>query len=280
MNRTLLPLLLLLLTAAAAGCYTSPPSEKPPDGPLRVERLDEALQRADQFRDQEEWDQAYRWYDHAAALDSGRTADLRIAEGKFECGRRLAVEGVGVDMFGLVPDRREGIQWLLGIARDYRFTDVAPKALYYAAVGYRLIEEPDVGVMACDRLIRDYPESEWAEAAEYERVLALLTASRALDYDGAPLGEAQWRLEMYAHLHPDGRNEAKASATLKKVRDYRAEKDYRVAKWYAFSDHDFGARYYYKQVRDRYPGTVWAKLSEDALRSMGPEPPEPEDATR
>lgn len=269
-----------LCVGAATGCYSAPPTDTPPKGRIRDQRLAETLQKADALRKAEDYDQAFRWYDHAAALDSERTADLRIAEGKFECGRQLAVEGVGVDMFGLVPDRREGIRWLLGVARDYRFSDVAPKALYWAAVGYRIIGEPDVGVLAADRLIREYPESEWAESAEYERVLSLLEASRAVNYDGAPLGEAQWRLEMYGHLHPDGRNRPKAVATLSKVRDYRAEKDFRVAKWYAFNNHDDGARFYYREVKERYPGTVWAKLAEDALRDMGPEPDEPEDATR
>ncbi len=263
---------LLGCAVAASGCFSAPPSDTPKDPRLRNTQLVKALERADGYLADEDFDQAYRWFDHAAALDGGRTADLKIAEGKFECARQLAIEGVGVDMFGLVADRREGIQWLLGVVRDYRFSDVAPKALYWAAVGYRLIGEPDVGVLAADRLIRNYPESAWAEAAEYERVLSLLDAARAINYDGAPLAEAQWRLEMYEHLHPAGANRGKAGKALQQIRDYRAEKDFRVAEWYAFQDHTVGARFYYEEVVRRFPKTDWAEQAQERIDALPPAP--------
>ncbi|MHC5019648.1 MAG: outer membrane protein assembly factor BamD [Planctomycetota bacterium] len=266
----------LCCLVAVAGCYTAPPSEKPPEGRVRDQKLAEALAKADQFLADDDPDQAYQWYDHAAALDSRRTADDRIASGKLECGRRLAVEGEGVDLFGLVADRRQGIEWLVRVSTDYRFSDHAPAALYYAAVGYRLIDEPDVAVLAAERLIRDYPESAWAEAAEYERVRALLAASRAIDYDGAPLHEAQWRLEMYEQLHPNGANSAQAGRTLERVRDYRAEKDYRTARWYAWNERDFAARFYYQEVINRFPKTTWADRAKQELEAMGPAPPDPD----
>lgn len=262
---------------AAGGCYTSPPTDTPPDGRLRERRLTETLAEADRFLAADDPDQAYQWYDHASLLDARRTADVRIAEGKIECARRLAIDGTGVDMFGLVPDRRQGIKWLLEVARDYRFTDAAPKALFFAAMAYRIIDEPDVAVLAAERLIREHPESVWAEAAELERVLALLTATRAIDYDGQPLAEAQWRLEMYGHLHPAGVNRATAAEKLRQVRDYRAEKDYRTARWYDWREHAIGARYYYEEITREYPGTLWAELAGQRLRAMGPAPVDADD---
>lgn len=248
---------------AALGCASGPdPAERTDPDALTAasaESLARALADARRAQTAGDWLAAWAAWDKAAALDGARAHEAEIAQGRLAVGKAIAIDGARIEFWGLLPDRQRGIDYLLATARQHRHGDVAPQALFYAAQASRLIGEPDLAQLYLDQLVGTYGETDWAEAAEYERVLALLQAARTLEHDLGPLEECAWRLPIYLDVYPRGRNREAAKATLEAVRENLAERDYRTGRWYERDGKPDGARVYYREVTRRFPASPWAE---------------------
>lgn len=257
---------------AALGCAGGPePSERTDADAVTAasaESLARALEDARRFQAQSDWLAAWQAWDKAAALDGTRAHEAEIAEGRLAVGKAIAIDGARVELWGLLPDRQRGIDYLLSAARQHRHGDVAPRALFYAAQASRLMGEPDLARLYLDQLVQLYRESGWAEAAEYERVLALLQAARTLEHDLEPLEECHWRLTFYLDDYPSGPNAAAARATLDAVRDNLAERDYRTGRWYERQGKPDAARHYYREVARRFPTSRWTEEATARLEGL------------
>lgn len=274
---------LCVIVGALAGCATAPEAPERTDADAvtaaSAEVLDRALADARRAHAAGDWLAAWRAWDKVAALDGARVHESAIAEGRLAAGKAIAIDGARVELWGLLPDRQRGIDFLLATARQHRHGDVASRALFYAAQASRLIGEPDLAQLYLDQLVANDPKSAWAEAAEYERVLALLQAARTLEHDLGPLEECAWRLAIYLDLYPNGRNFAAAKATLAQVQENLAERDFRTGRWYERDGKPDAARVYYREVARRFPTSPWADEAAARLAALPPPaqvwPPEP-----
>ena len=174
-------------------------------------------------------------------------------------------------------DREFGIKALERFQRERERHPSADDALHYAAEAYEENDEPGLAIDTWTKLGRLYPESEWAETAEYRTGLATLRLSDGPYYDKAPMYGGLKRLEAYLKRHPRGNHAKEAADKIAELREGLAEQLFEVAEYYERKDQLYSARLYLAAIERDFPKTD-AALEAKALAAQIPRtspPPAP-----
>jgi outer membrane protein assembly factor BamD (BamD/ComL family) len=123
-----------------------------------------------------------------------------------------------------------------------------------------------------------YPRSEMQFEAHLLGLQAKLRKYQGADYDGTPLEEAkhlvkQLRLQFAGRLSNEERE--RLTTVEGQLNLEIATRDYRMAEFNDGTKHYGAARYYYRQVIQKYPDTELAKQARDRLAQIGDEPDMP-----
>ena len=210
-------------------------------------------------------------YDIARLADPTGDLGPGIARGWLAIGRALAIDGVGIEPFGLglFADRQRGIDLLVRLAEVFPNSPEAEAALYAIGESHLISDEPALAQGAFDDLCARAPDSPWTEPAAYQRAEALLRLGRGVDYDRGPIEQARWHLQMYVARFPGGANRAHAEARLGEIAELLAEKDWRTAGWYARHGDAGASRIYLASIVREYPTTTYATRARAALGAPG-----------
>jgi len=190
-------------------------------------------------------------------------AELVIAE-MFLAGKKRKVWKIL--RFGAVD---EALDILDDIIANNPKSDVAEQAIKIKADYYFRTGQYDLAEDEFARLAREYPRS------RYERYALLLSARSALasfpgiDFDDAPLIEAAERLRQFQEKYPEHAQAEGVSQLLEKIRNTRAQKEYRIGRYYERTKHYDAAAFYYRSVMTHWPQTTWAGLAESRLLELG-----------
>jgi len=113
-----------------------------------------------------------------------------------------------------------------------------------------------------EKVLNDYPESEWAKAAKYQ--IAMSDAKRSTDaqYDQKITKVAVEGLEKFVEVYPDGQLSIEAKDQIKELREKEAKNNFIVAKFYEKQKNYKAAKMYYQVVVDDYSDT---SIVRDAL---------------
>lgn len=178
----------------------------------------------------------------------GEEGDFRRAERMFQQGRYLqAVEAL--DAFRNEhpgSDRIDDAIFLLGIAHQKQ--------------GESLLARDEF-----DRLLRDYPQSNHREEAQFERALAWLADSRGPDLDPEPTEEALSAFRAYLRLYPDGPHRPEAEKHEATCLDRLAVKAYLNGRTYLLAKQGEAAAIYFAKSLSIRPGSTRAG---DAMRGL------------
>ncbi|MGE0706416.1 MAG: outer membrane protein assembly factor BamD [Planctomycetota bacterium] len=158
-----------------------------------------------------------------------------------------------------MTDRDFGIKALERFQRERERHPLADDALHYAAVGYEASNEPGLAIDTWTKLGRLYPQSEWAETAEYRTALATLRLSDGVVYDKGPLESGLERLEAYLRDHPKGDHAAEAQQKVAALREQLAGQLLVAARYYQRKDRPYAARLYLNAIQRDYPKTDAAR---------------------
>ena len=118
---------------------------------------------------------------------------------------------------------------------------------------------------AYERLIDEYPESDWVPAARYKVALTHLSQSEGFNHDLRPVYTAEKLLEEYIQDYPAGGIVAEAEKTLIRIKEALARRDTEVAQFYLDRDRPLSAAIYYQAVLREQPQ---AKAVKVALRKL------------
>jgi hypothetical protein len=181
-----------------------------------------------------------------------------------------------------LTDLEFGIQALERFQRARERHPSSDDALHYAAEAYLESGDPGLAVDTWTRLGRTYPDSEWAETAEYRTGLATLALSDGPRYDKGPMISGLKRLEAYLRDHPRGNHAKQARAKTKELRELLSTQLLIVARYYQRKDQDYSARLYLTAIQRDYPKTPAAREAATLANSIPktsppPAPPPPEE---
>ncbi len=119
------------------------------------------------------------------------------------------------------------------------------------------------------RLMNDHPQSRYMQYALRRAADSAAATFGGVEYDEAPLIEAENRYEEYARRYPDAAEEEAVSAILETMRAKRADKALNMAQYYERSRHPRTAVFYYQLVVRDWPGTLAEQKARERLSLLG-----------
>ncbi len=171
----------------------------------------------------------------------------------------------------------DGLQMLDEITADYPDEPLSQLALKTKAD--HLFRTGDHALAELDyaRMLRDYPQSRYRQYASQRSAESALASYGGIEYDDAPLIEAQQRYEDYRRDFPSAAETEGVAQILDTIREYRAEKVLSIASYYDRTDHLGSAVYYYRKLNNEFPDSSAAVRSRQRLEILGatdePAPP-------
>jgi outer membrane assembly lipoprotein YfiO len=216
---------------------------------------------------------SYKWYEEIVngwagteLADQAMRRELIVAEMfLFRKHKRPVLGG----MFR-VSATEEAIEMLSRIIDQHApRTRVAEQALRMQADYHFEHGEFEDAERAYARLAREFPRGEYERLALERAADAALASFAGVDFDDAPLLEAEERYVQYQQRFPRIAETQGVPHRLDGIRQRRAEKEFSVARFYERTGQGQAAIFYYRYVADSWPETLWAEQARARLISLG-----------
>jgi len=222
------------------------------------------------LEDQERLFQAYQAYQKVIDKYPFSELSAKVVEKEYKIGERF-LEGEGKKT-GLMNAVIGGGYDVIAVFRAV--IKNAPYGSYAAPSQYKIglyLQEKGLYQEARDefeKVINDYPDSEWVKAAKYQIALVDSQRSTGAQYDQKITQAAVDEFKEFAQNYPDAELSEKAHQYISELRDKDAENNFIVAHFYEKQKQYDAARVYYNSVIEDFPGSFWAKKSENQIKEL------------
>ncbi|MDD5610798.1 MAG: outer membrane protein assembly factor BamD [Candidatus Omnitrophica bacterium] len=187
--------------------------------------------------------------------------EFKIAE-KFMSGEKRKFAGMPL------PVDNPSIEIFSKIVSNSQYGPLAPVAQYklgLVLMGLARYSEADE---AFEKVISNYPTSEWAEAAKYQLAATQAKQSQGPEYDQVSMQEAKNKFEQFVKEHPDASLSKEAEKNISELKNKEAEANYNIAVFYEKQKAYAAAKDYCQLVVDNYSETPWAKQAEAKIKEI------------
>ncbi len=177
------------------------------------------------------------------------------------------------------PKKNQFITTLTG--GDYDVVDVFRTVIKNAPYGkYAAVSQYKIGLYLAeknmyqeardefDKVVNDYPQSEWVKAAKYQIAVVDAARSSSAQYDQKVTKAATEAFEAFVKDYPDAELSAKAKQEIASLNNKEAENNFLVAKFYAKNKKYEAAKVYYNSIIMDFPDSSWAALALEQLRIL------------
>ncbi len=189
---------------------------------------------------------------------------------------------IGLDYLEGRSDKKGLLGGIVAMANEDQIVDIfrtviknAPYGEFAAPAQYKIglfLMEKKLYVEARDefeKVINDYPQSEWVKAAKYQIALTDAKRSTTPEYDQKVTGAAVSEFKDFVTANPDAELSEKAKSQIQQLREKEAENNFLVAKFYEKQKNYTAAKIYYKLIIDDYANTKWSSKALEKYRAMG-----------
>jgi outer membrane protein assembly factor BamD len=187
--------------------------------------------------------------------------EYSIAE-KFITGYKRKALGV------TLPVENPAIEILTKVVENSTYGPLASKAEYKLGLLLKGLERYYEAEEAFNKVINNYPDSEWAEPSKFQIASCRAAVSRGPDYDQGAMQEAKQKFEEFAKEHPDAVLSKEAEANISKLKEKEAAASYNIAVFYEKQKAYQAARIYYENVMTNYSDSPWAVKALERLQAM------------
>ncbi|MFQ5655057.1 MAG: outer membrane protein assembly factor BamD [Planctomycetota bacterium] len=195
----------------------------------------------------------------------------RVLQRKYEIGVAF-LTGAPRKFLGFsVSAESRGIEILDSLVEQYPFQAFSDDALFHIGGHYMKKRQHEEAEVVYERLIRDYPLSEWAGIAEYQIGEAALRRLKGVEYDFTLVKKAEKHFRRYLRLFPGGDRAAAARLSLERIGEMRAARLLGIAEFYLRLDREKAARIYLQRLLQNHPGVPAAKRAQAILKRIGGE---------
>lgn len=120
-----------------------------------------------------------------------------------------------------------------------------------------------------EKVVNDYPNSEWVKAATYQ--IALTDAHRSSDapYDQKVTQAAVEELKEFTRTYPDAELSQKAEDEIKALRNKEAQNNFLIGRFYEKQKNYESAKIYYETIVQNYKDSPWVVKASAQLRELG-----------
>jgi outer membrane protein assembly factor BamD (BamD/ComL family) len=124
---------------------------------------------------------------------------------------------------------------------------------------------------AFNKVISNYPDSEWATAAKFQIASCRAAVSKGTEYDQGAALEAKGKFEEFVKDHPDAVLSKEAQGNIDELKEKEAESNFNIGRFYERQKIYASARLYYEDIIRVYPQSRWAALAKERLKAMAAE---------
>jgi len=121
---------------------------------------------------------------------------------------------------------------------------------------------------AFNKVISNYPNSEWVAAAKFQIASCRAAVSRGSDYDQGSTQEAKQQFEEFVKEHPETKLSGDAEKNINQLREKEAESNYNTGSFYEKQKAPESAKIYYNDTINNYHDSVWAAKALERLEIM------------
>jgi len=119
-----------------------------------------------------------------------------------------------------------------------------------------------------EKVINDYPDSEWVKAAKYQIALVDSQRSTPAEYDQNVTKSAVEEFKEFVTLYPDAELSDKAKEHINVLKEKEAENNFLIARFYEKQKNYKAARVYYDTIIKEYAFSPLATKAVEKLREL------------
>jgi outer membrane protein assembly factor BamD len=187
--------------------------------------------------------------------------EYKIAE-RFMAGEKRKTMGV------VLPVDNPAIEIFGKVVENSTFGPLAAGAQYKLGLVLKSLTRYYEAEEAFSKVISNYPNSEWVEAARFQIASCRAAVSRGVDYDQGSAKEAKDKFEEFVKDHPDAVLSRDAEKTIEQLRKKEAEASYNIGRFYEKQKQYEAAKIYYNEVIDKYSDFDWSTRALERLQVM------------
>ncbi len=120
-----------------------------------------------------------------------------------------------------------------------------------------------------EKVINDYPDSEWSKAAKYQIAMSDSKRSAGAQYDQKITESAVEEFKEFVEVYPEAELSKEAKTQIQELKEKEAENNVLVARFYEKQKNFKAAKMYYQTIVDEYPSSKWASESLKKIRDLG-----------
>lgn len=142
----------------------------------------------------------------------------------------------------------------------------AAEVQYRIGLCYQSIGKYKEAIKAFQKVIDNYPRSQWVDDAYYQIALSSFSQSLEVPYDQTMTRRAREKLSEFEKRFPESEKAPIARKKRDSLEVKEAQKVYEIARFYEKQGYFKSAGIYYEEILKKYPQTPWAPLAREALK--------------
>jgi outer membrane protein assembly factor BamD len=167
-----------------------------------------------------------------------------------------------------LPVENPAIEILNKVVENSTYGPFAPKAEYKLGLVLKSLQRYYEAEDAFNKVITNYPDSEWTEPAKFQIATCRAAVSRGPDYDQGAMQDAKLKFEEFVREHPDAVLSKDAEINISVLKEKEAAASYNIAVFYEKQEAYKAAKIYFENVISNYSDTAWAARALERLQSM------------
>jgi len=187
--------------------------------------------------------------------------EYKIAEA-FMSGEKRKAMGVAL------PVENPAIEIFSKVIENSAYGPFAAKSQYKLGLVLKSLMRYYEAEDAFNKVITNYPDSEWAEAAKFQIASCRASLSKSADYDQGATQEAKEKFEQFVEEHPDAVLSQDAEKNIEQLNEREAESNYNIGRFYEKQKSYESASIYYNDILEKYPNSSWAPKALERLQVL------------
>ena len=165
-----------------------------------------------------------------------------------------------------LPVENPAIEIFTKVVENSNYGPLAPAAHYKLGLVFKGLMRYYEAEEAFNKVLSNYPESEWAEAAKYQIAVCRAAESRGPDYDQGATKEAKEKFGEFIKSHPDAVLSREAERNIEQLMEKEAEANFNTAIFYEKQKQYNAAKIYYNELIQNFPSSTWAARATERLQ--------------
>jgi len=190
-----------------------------------------------------------------------------VAQRDFAIGKAYFEEGTG--LFGPLKNRGYGVKVMNHLLAYFPTSDLADDAQLAVGLYYFSKEDFFTAAESFERLVDEYPTSEWAEKAVFLAGKSYFKINKGPSYDRESLLRCIQVLRSYRAKYPQGSFLAPCKEILSAACERMAAKELEIALFYMKQDQEIGARTHLANAVLLFPATAAGGKAARLLEERG-----------